>query len=153
MEASRRCDWKTRYAAIGRLPSPQASRPTSLAGGLRRRDRHDDGLLEDPDAATGGLANKPAKETTLAYRDALSSLWLLDATPPWIPGRNHLDRLAQSPKHHLADPALAARLLGLDSSALLHAEQGSASLSEGTILGALFEHLAALSMHTYAKAT
>jgi hypothetical protein len=33
------------------------------------------------DAATAGLANKPAKETTLAYRDALSSLWLLDAIP------------------------------------------------------------------------
>lgn len=103
-------------------------------------------------AATAGLANKPAKETTLAYRDALSSLWLLDAIPPWIPSRNHLDRLGQSPKHHLADPALVARLLGLDDSALLRAEQGSTDLSEGTILGALFEHLAALSIHTYAEA-
>jgi uncharacterized protein len=71
------------------------------------------------DAATAGPANKPAKQTTLAYRDALSSLWLLDAIPPWTPNRNHLDRLGQSPKHHLADPALAARLLGLDDSALL----------------------------------
>jgi hypothetical protein len=76
------------------------------------------------DAAAAGLANKPAKQTTLAYRDALSSLWLLDAIPPWIPSRNHLDRLGQSPKHHLADPALVARLLGLDDSALLRAEQG-----------------------------
>ena len=104
------------------------------------------------DAATAGLANKPAKETTLAYRDALSSLWLLDAVPPWIPSRNHLDRLGQSPRHHLADPALAARLLGLDGAALLRAEQGSANLSEGTILGALFEHLVTLSVHTYAEA-
>ncbi|MPZ62012.1 MAG: DUF4143 domain-containing protein [Propionibacteriales bacterium] len=104
------------------------------------------------DAATAGLANKPAKETTLAYRDALSSLWLLDAIPPWIPSRNHLDRLGQSSKHHLADPALAARLLGLDDSALLRAEQGGTDLSEGTILGAFFEHLAALSIHTYAEA-
>ncbi|SDT78398.1 ATP-binding protein [Actinoplanes derwentensis] len=105
------------------------------------------------DAATGGLTNKPAKETTLAYRDALSSLWLLDEIPPWIPGRNHLDRLGQSPKHHLADPALAARLLGLDGAALLRAEQGSTNLSEGTILSALFEHLVALSIHTYAEAS
>jgi uncharacterized protein len=105
------------------------------------------------DAATAGLANKPAKETTIAYRDALSSLWLLDDVPPWIPGRNHLDRLGQSPKHQLADPALAARLLGLDNAALLRAEQGSANLSEGTILGALFEHLVALSVHTYAEAS
>lgn len=104
------------------------------------------------DAATAGLANKPAKETTLAYRDALSSLWLLDAIPPWIPSHNHLDRLGQSSKHHLADPALAARLLGLDAAALLRADQGNTSLSEGTILGALFEHLAALSIHTYADA-
>ncbi|MBT8223994.1 MAG: DUF4143 domain-containing protein [Dactylosporangium sp.] len=104
------------------------------------------------DAATAGLANKPAKETTLAYRDALSSLWLLDALPPWIPSHNHLDRLGQSARHHLADPALAARLLGLDDAALLRAEQGTTSLSEGTILGALFEHLVALSIHTYAEA-
>lgn len=104
------------------------------------------------DAATAGLANKPAKETTMAYRDALSSLWLLDPVPPWIPSHNHLDRLAQSPKHQLADPALAARLLGLDAPALLRADQGNTQLAEGTILGALFEHLTALSLHTYAEA-
>lgn len=104
------------------------------------------------DAATPGLDSKPAKETTIAYRDALSSLWLLDPVPPWIPSRNHLDRLAQSPKHQLADPAIAARLLGLDAPALLRAEQGSTQLTEGTILGALFEHLTTLSMHTYAEA-
>jgi hypothetical protein len=63
-----------------------------------------------------------------------------------------LDRLGQSSEHHLADPALAARLLGLDDAALLRAEQGSTDLSGGTILGALFEHLAALSIHTYAEA-
>lgn len=105
------------------------------------------------DAATAGLSNKPSKVTTIAYRDALSSLWLLDAVPPWIPSHNHLDRLAQSPKHQLADPALAARLLGLDAPALLRADQGSTQLiTEGTILGALFEHLTALSVHTYAEA-
>ncbi|WP_454301535.1 ATP-binding protein [Salana multivorans] len=104
------------------------------------------------DAATAGLQNKPAKETTIAYRDALSSLWLLDPVPPWIPTRNHLDRLAQSPKHLLADPALAARLLGLDAPALLRSEQAGTQLVEGTILGGLFEHLAALSLHTYAEA-
>jgi predicted AAA+ superfamily ATPase len=58
----------------------------------------------------------------------------------------------RSPKHQLADPALAARLLGLGDSALLRAEQGGTVLSAGTILGALFEHLAVLSFHTYAEA-
>ena len=102
-------------------------------------------------AATPGLPNKPAQETTLAYRDALSSLWLLDAIPAWIPSRNHLERLGRSPKHQLADPALAARLLGLDASALLRGQQGQRRLFEGTILGALFEHLVSLSVHTYAQ--
>jgi hypothetical protein len=51
-----------------------------------------------------------------------------------------------------ADPALAAPLLGLDDAALLRAEQGSADVSEGTILDALFEHLAALSVQTSADA-
>lgn len=104
------------------------------------------------DAATPGLPNKPAKKTTLSYRDALSSLWLLDPVAPWTPGHNHLDRLARAPKHQLADPALAARLLGLDTSALLRAEQGCAGLRSGSILGALFEHLVTLSLHTYAEA-
>ncbi|WP_067861152.1 ATP-binding protein [Nocardia shimofusensis] len=104
------------------------------------------------DAATAGVPDKPAKATTIAYRDALSSLWLLDAIPAWIPSRNHLERLGQAPKHQLADPALAARLLGLDAPALLRAEQGSTRLTEGTILGALFEHLVALSVQTYADA-
>ncbi|WP_216908310.1 ATP-binding protein [Nocardia noduli] len=103
-------------------------------------------------AATPGETDKPAKETTIAYRDALSSLWLLDAIPAWIPSRNHLERLGQSPKHQLADPALAARLLGLDSKALLRAKPGSTRHFEGTILGALFEHLVALSVATYAEA-
>lgn len=103
------------------------------------------------DAATPGLPSKPAQETTLAYRDALSSLWLLDAVPAWMPSRNHLDRLGQAPKHQLADPALAARLLGLDAKALLRAEQGGRRLREGTILGALFEHLVTLSVQTYAQ--
>ena len=35
---------------------------------------------------------------------------ILDPTPAWSPSRNHLARLAASPKHHLADPALPVRL-------------------------------------------
>ncbi|MCL2788088.1 MAG: DUF4143 domain-containing protein [Micrococcales bacterium] len=104
------------------------------------------------DAATPGQSDKPAKATTMTYRDALASLWLLDPIPAWAPGRNHLDRLGQAPKHMLADPALSARLLGLDASALLRGDQGSRQLGEGAILGRLFEHLAALSVVSYAEA-
>lgn len=103
------------------------------------------------DAATAGESNKPTRETTISYRDALSSLFLLDSVPAWIPSRNHLDRLTQAPKHQLADPALAARLLDLDASALLRAEQGTVQIQDGTILGALFESLVTLSIQTYAE--
>ena len=104
------------------------------------------------DAATPGIDDKPAKSTTIAYRDALTSLWLLDPVPAWLPGHNHLDRVGKAPKHMLADPALAARLLGLDASALMRGDQGRRNLNEGTALGALFESLAAQSIMTYAEA-
>jgi len=103
-------------------------------------------------AATPGQDDKPAKDTTITYRDALTSLWLLDPIPAWITGHNHIDRIGRAAKHYLADPALAARLLGLDAQALLRAEQGSLNLVEGSILGQLFEHLAALSVLTYSDA-
>lgn len=60
------------------------------------------------DAATPGESGKPANTTTMTYRDVLAQLWLLDPIPGWSPADNPLGRLAQSPKHHLADPALAA---------------------------------------------
>lgn len=101
-------------------------------------------------AATPDEGDKPAKKTTINYRDALSSLWLLDDVPAWAPTRNHLIRLGQASKHHLADPALAAGLLGLDASALLRAEQGAVQVTDDTILGALFEDLVSLSVQVYA---
>lgn len=60
------------------------------------------------DAATAGASDKPAKGTTAAYRDALTQIWLLDPVPAWAPVGAEL-RLGQTPKHHLADPSLAAR--------------------------------------------
>lgn len=74
------------------------------------------------EAATPGDGDKPAKTTTIAYRDVLSQIWLLDPVPGWLPVRNHFTRLAQSPKHYLVDPALAARLLGATSRSLLVGE-------------------------------
>lgn len=103
-------------------------------------------------AAASAHGDKPAKTTVLSYRDALSSLWLLDAVPAWHPTNNHLTRLTLAEKHHLADPALAARLLGLDADTLLRVDRGTPRLTDGTFLGALFEHLVALSVQTYADA-
>lgn len=105
------------------------------------------------DAATPGETDKPAKTTTIGYRDVLTQLWLLEPVPGWLPTHNGLTRLAQAPKHHLADPALAARLLGTNVAALLAGrDPGRATGFEGPLLGALFESLITLSVRGYAQA-
>jgi len=106
------------------------------------------------DAATGHQREKPSKTTTQPYRDVLERLWVLDPVPAWLPSRNRLARLASPPKHHLADPALAARLLGADASTLLQPRPGGPQLHrDGTLLGALFESLVTLSIRVYAQAS
>jgi hypothetical protein len=105
------------------------------------------------DAATGGQGEKPSKTTTQPYREILERLWIVDPVPAWLPSRNRLNRLAQPPKHHLADPALAARILGLDADALLSG--GGTQLPiprEGPLLGSLFESLVTLDVRVYAQA-
>ncbi len=105
------------------------------------------------DAATGGEGHKPAKTTTQPYREILQQLFIVDPVPAWAPTRNRISRLAMPPKHHLADPALAASLLGADASALLSAEPvGPPSLRDGPLLGALFESLLTLSVRVHAQA-
>jgi predicted AAA+ superfamily ATPase len=104
-------------------------------------------------AAGAGAENAPAKTTVLPYRDALERLWILDPVPAWLPTRNRFAALAQPPKHQLADPALAARLLGVDADALLSgAPAGPPIPRDGTLLGGLFESLTTLSVQTYAQA-
>ena len=104
------------------------------------------------DAATPGQADKPARATATAYRDALTGLWLLDPVPAWAPTGASLTRLGQAPKHHLADPALAARLLGLSRDALLDGEGTQLGSATGLIVGHLFESLATLCVRVAAQA-
>ncbi|GAB2456590.1 DUF4143 domain-containing protein [Nocardioides hungaricus] len=105
------------------------------------------------DAATPGVGNKPAKTTAIPYRDVLSRLWLLDPVPAWLPTSNRFKQLAAADKHHLADPALAARLLNVSSAQLLAGKaRGPAVPRDGTLLGALFESLVALNLRVYAQA-
>jgi hypothetical protein len=104
-------------------------------------------------AASGDAEEAPTQVTLGAYRDVLSRLWILDPVPGWLPSRNHLARLTQAPKHHLADPGLAARLLGVDEGALLTgATAGPVGPRDGALLGQLFESLVTLSVRSYAQA-
>jgi uncharacterized protein len=103
------------------------------------------------DAATPGDSDKPSRSATEVYRNTLSSLFLLDPVPGWIPLNNPLARLAQAPKHHLADPALACRLLGVTAASLLSGDQPEISAPSEFLLGNLFESLVALCLRVYAQ--
>jgi len=104
------------------------------------------------DAATGASGAKPAKTTTIPYVELLSSLRILDELPAWTPANKHFTRLGAASKHHLADPALAARLLQRTKRHLLTGAEGRVIPNDGTLLGNLFESLTALSVRTYAQA-
>jgi len=104
------------------------------------------------DAATPGEHDKPAKATVQAYRETLERLWILDPLPAWLPTSSHLRQLGSAPRHHLTDPALAARLLGIDADALLDAgTSGPLTPRNGTLLGQLFESLVTLDVRVHAQ--
>ena len=114
----------------------------------------DAGYSQILDASTAGEWNKSAAKTTIAYREALENLWLLDELMPWAEGESFFSSLKLSPKHYLADPAFAAYLLGLDEE-LMTGGSVWPSRSErfdtqyGSIIGRLFEALVHLCLNTY----
>ena len=103
------------------------------------------------DAATPGDADKISRPTADVYREALEQTWLLDSLPAWIPALNSRTRLGQAPKHHLVDPALAARLLGATRQSLIEDTDTTPIPREGPLLGALFESLVALTVRVFAE--
>lgn len=103
------------------------------------------------DAATPGDADKPARTTVSVYREVLDQLWMLDPVPGWVPAFTPLSRLSVAPKHHLADPGLAAHLLGLDPAGLLAGRVPRAARGAGVLLGQLFESLVVLSVRVYSQ--
>lgn len=111
-------------------------------------------------AAVGGK-DAPSKVTSLQYHEALQRMWLLDPVPGWAPPRNALSRVAQAPRLHLADPALAAWLMGVDEVALLEGRESPLAKARagkksaprlGPLLGQLFESLVTQSVRVYAQA-
>ena len=105
------------------------------------------------DASTGGEADKPARNTTASYREALERLWLIDELPAWLDGGDWLSRLKLTPRHHLADPALVCALLGIGKNDLLMGRATSVfERKNKTFAGRLFESLVAQSMKVFAEA-
>lgn len=122
-------------------------------------------------AATSGDGETTTSPTVQAYRDVLQRLFLIEPLPGWLPSRNRLARLTQAPRHHLADPALAARLLGVDEQMLIHGavsplfdsrtkvdadprkqqDTSGTAPRDGTLFGQLFESLMTMSVRTYAQ--
>ena len=102
------------------------------------------------DAATPGDADTMARTTAIRYRGWLDALRLLDPVPAWRAPGSVLRRLSAGPKHHLADPALAARALDVDVDLLLDG-QGRVISGHGTLLGALFESLVTLTVRVLAQ--
>lgn len=101
------------------------------------------------DAATPGESEKPSRITIAGYREALQRMWLLDPLPAWWPTFKPLERLTQAPKHHLADPALAAVLVDATEATLLEG-RGPTRPDGESFLGLLFESLAVLTVRSIA---
>lgn len=104
------------------------------------------------EAAISGEGTKPARTTTAPYSDTLEALWVVDPLPAWFPSTGQFSRITGPPKHHLVDPALAARLLNADHEALVSGRPIGPNIGRtGTLLGSLFESLACLSVRVFAQ--
>ncbi len=96
--------------------------------------------------------NPPAATTARPYIELLTALRILDPLPAWLPTKNHLRTLTNSPKHHLVDPALALRQLNSTADRLLTGnEPDTPIIRDGTLLGALFESLVAQTLRVFAQ--
>lgn len=102
-------------------------------------------------AATPGESDKPARQTVKIYREHLENIFVLDPLPAWIPSFSPLKRLTLASKHHLVDPALAARLVGVGAGGLLRGEGPRIQPDTGTWVGALFESLVTQSVRVHAQ--
>lgn len=92
-------------------------------------------------AALPNEGEQPSKSAANNYRSLLEKLWILDPLPAWLPTYTPLARLAKAPKHHLADPGLAAYLIGVSEETLTSGEPGTLEVFEQ-----LFESLMLLTL-------
>ena len=135
--------YKTRVPAALRRWAAAYAAATSTTASWRKINK----------AAEPGEDDVVSAPTAAQFREALLAIGLLDDLPAWSPSLNLLSELAQSPKHHLADPALAVALTNVSPGRLLgDGGPRSPTIRDGTFLGSLFESLATLSVRVYAEA-
>jgi hypothetical protein len=104
------------------------------------------------DTAMGTQPDWAQQEAASAYGDLLERLFVLDPLAAWSPRVGFVGRLADAPKHHLADPALAVRLLDLEDTVLENPRARRTDHHQSVFVGALFESLLTLSVRVYAQA-
>lgn len=103
----------------------------ATATAIRRR-------IADLSSATGA----PAAETVNVLHDFATRLFLVEDQPAWSPRVRSASTMVQLPKRHLADPGLAAALLGVSPEKLL---------VDLETLGTLFESLLVHDLRVYAQ--
>lgn len=104
-------------------------------------------------AAAAGAGRRPTRASIQPHRQALEALGVVDPLPAWQPEPGTLPRLARSPAHHLADPALAAHLLDADATALLQGRRAEPPApTDRALLGLLVTSLVVQSVRVCARA-
>lgn len=92
--------------------------------------------------AAADEARVPTDETVSAYLDEFARNYFLELLPGWDAPVRSKSRLRTKPKRYLADPSLAAALLGVDAARLLEDAQ---------LLGLLFESLVIHDLAVFAR--
>ena len=90
-----------------------------------------------------GEGSPAARQTVSAYLDALASIFVYESQPAWSARLLSRTPLRSAPKHHLADPSLAAAAIGASADTLFN---------DRSALGLLFESMAIRDLRVYAQA-
>lgn len=96
------------------------------------------------DDMSRGEEGAVSDDVVVKYLDFFRSMYLIEEIPGWDVGIRSKKHLRTKPKRYFTDPALAARMLGITSSALL---------SDTQLLGLLFENLCLRDVLVYLSAS
>lgn len=94
-------------------------------------------------AGTGAELGTVHRRTVASYMAALERLFVVEDLPAWKPHITSRAALRGTPKHHLADPSLAAAALGATSDAVM---------ADLRFAGLLFESLVVRDLRVYGQA-